>query len=78
MTAAPRSVDRRGGRSLEELRFIRDRVLAEIRANPSTLPLLTEAPVATCKSGHADWGTRSDGQRYCRTCQKRAGRKGKR
>lgn len=38
-------------------------------------PELQEAPAETCSSGHADWGERSDGQRYCRTCAKRAGRK---
>jgi hypothetical protein len=39
-------------RSLEELHFIRDRVLAEIHANPPRGPLLVETPPArTSASG---------------------------
>jgi hypothetical protein len=52
------------------LDFVRDRVLAEIRATPPTGPLLTELPPPTtsrpCKRGH-DTGRYRDGQ--CIACK---------
>ncbi len=61
-------------RPIDEIRFIYDRVMAEIKANPPRGPLLVEheptpAPEA-CARGHVDWFARKDGQRGCRTCRK--------
>lgn len=74
MTAAPRAVDGRGGRSLPELRFIAARVIAEVRANPPRGPLLTDV----CpRCGGSDWGERTNGRRYCLACiRKPKGRRG--
>lgn len=64
-----------GGRlgwTLEDLAFIRDRVMAEIRANPSQRPYLGEPaprpPKTVCKHGHIIGlvGRTSSGQ--CRGC----------
>jgi hypothetical protein len=55
-----------------ELRFIGDRVRAEVAAHPSVRPYLGEderAPAATCRYGHADWRERRNGTRYCGPCQ---------
>ena len=65
-----------------ELDFIRDRVLAEIRAKPSIRPYLGEEDVAsrahdTCRQGHPISG--SGRQRRCGVCHaawKQARRKG--
>jgi hypothetical protein len=64
-------------RSLDELRFIRDRVLAEIRTTPPQGPLLTELypeigpetprPDRPCPRGHDDWMLGSNWK--CRACQ---------
>lgn len=52
-----------------ELHAIRDRVLAEIAANPPTGPLLGESPrVETCRAGHP-LVPRSGGRRYCPPCR---------
>lgn len=58
--------------TLAELRFIAARVIAHVRANPSTLPLLTERPGgrpkrATCRRGHADG---RDRRGVCVTCER--------
>lgn len=55
-------------RSLDDLVFIRDRVLAEIRANPSVRPYLGEASraQATCREGHPISGLGR--QRRCAEC----------
>lgn len=57
-------------RPRDELDFIRDRVLAEIKANPPRGPLLTEMPPTrpsrTCKRGHVGADRRRDGQ--CVVC----------
>ena len=60
-------------RSMADLAFIRDRVLAEIRANLPAGPLLEETPTKrpdwACKRGHSDaWKWRS-GSWYCGACR---------
>ena len=66
-------------RALAELQFIRDRVIADIRANPPRGPLLGEPgprEPKPCKRGHRD-GRRANG--YCIGCdlaRKRARRTG--
>ncbi len=60
-------------RSLEDLAFIRDRVLAEIRANPPRGALLGEEPTKrpdwACKRDHTGaWKWRS-GYWYCGACR---------
>jgi hypothetical protein len=57
-------------RPRDELDFIRDRVLAEIRANPSTEPLLgpKRSKRTQCRRGHTAWVVSGRGKRICRTC----------
>lgn len=66
--------------TLAELQFIRDRVLAEIRATPPAGPLLTDhepQPAReTCKRGHPL--SQRSGQRYCRVCNAERVRRGRR
>jgi hypothetical protein len=61
-------------RDIADLRFMAARVIAYVRANPSTEPLLGEtdpAPrVETCQRGHAEMGLRADGKQYCRACSR--------
>jgi len=64
-------------KSLADLRFIAERVLADIRANPPTGPLLGEAPAGSrkrdvCRRGHVGAPKRSNGG--CVECY-RAGRR---
>jgi hypothetical protein len=67
-------------RTREELKFILDRVISEIRANPPHGPLLGEAPrgrpkSATCKRGHE---AGRDKQGHCYECERvRKGRDGR-
>lgn len=60
-------------RPLADLRFIRDRVLAEIKAHPPVGPLLDELVlkpvVKECQRGHRAMIRRADGRRYCVTCK---------
>lgn len=61
-------------RSSADLRFMAARVIAHVRANPPTMPLLTE-PVAharpdTCQRGHREMRTRANGLRYCGACSR--------
>lgn len=51
-------------RPQEELRFIRDRVMAEIRANPPQGPLLTDH----CRNGHVSPEREADG--HCKECRR--------
>lgn len=61
-------------RSLDDLRFIAARVLAEVRATPPTGPLLgTDHPVGrpraeVCMRGHE--GAGRDRQGHCRACRR--------
>jgi hypothetical protein len=75
-------------RSLEDLRFIRDRVLEHIRAHPPQGPLLVEErpwtqsrkPSGPCVRGHDEWAWQGH-QWKCRCCyreRKRERRKGTR
>jgi hypothetical protein len=71
-------------RDMATLRFMAARVIAYVRANPSTEPLLGDEPaprVETCQRGHAEMGMRADGKQYCRQCSRerqRARRRGER
>jgi hypothetical protein len=57
-------------RSKAEIDFIRDRVLDEIRANPSP-PREPLGPKAQerCRNGHTDWLVKANGKRSCRPCR---------
>jgi hypothetical protein len=60
-------------RDTATLRFMAQRVIAYVRANPTTLPLLGEEPaprVEVCQRGHAEMGQRADGKQYCRACSR--------
>jgi hypothetical protein len=62
-------------RDIADLRFMAQRVIAYVRANPSTLPLLgqTMPPPPrreTCQRGHSEMGQRADGKQYCRACSR--------
>ena len=61
-------------RPREYLDAVRDRVLAEIRANPPTGPLLTEKPARplpdACKAGHVGMMVRHGPNRRCSECER--------
>jgi hypothetical protein len=58
-------------RDLDWIYAVRDRVLAEIKANPPRGPLLVESRRSgTCKRGHVGGIVERKGHRFCAECER--------